>query len=411
MASLHFPSICRFTRLKDRQVSRLKKREKYLAFGTPNFTDQEIESVARVMRSGWIGMGEETIQFEAELSEFLGCAQVITVNSCTSALFLALLVEGIGPGDEVIVPSLTWCATANAALYLGATPVFCDIDPCTLSVTTETVLAKVTEKTKAVVVVHYGGLAIDMDALRKAVPEHISLVEDAAHAFGATYPSLKKVGNSSNTVCFSFYANKNLSTADGGALAVSNTEKANKLRSLRMSGLESNAWSRFTNPSTTFVAGISQLGYKMNFTDLQAAIGRVQLSRFNELASQRSSIALQYAKRLEELGINLPFQYGAFETNHAKHLLVALIERSTCGMPRDELLLELRAHNIGASIHYRPLHIQPLYSQFSRGPLPVTESIGESILTLPISAAMTLDDVDFVSTSLAEILGSRKELT
>jgi dTDP-4-amino-4,6-dideoxygalactose transaminase len=387
----------------------MKARSTYLAFGTPDFTEAEIDAVTRVMRSGWVGMGQETIAFERELSEYIGASEVITVNSCTSALFLALLVEGIGPGDEVIVPSLSWCATANAALYLGATPVFCDVDPQTMCVTPESITAKLSPKIKAVIVVHYGGYAIDVDALRRALPSHVAIIEDAAHALGARYPNRKRVGASGNSVCLSFYANKNLSTADGGAIALSDPHKAERLKSLRMSGMDSNAWSRYTKPSTAFVGGVTELGYKMNFTDLQAAIGRVQLRRLDEMAVTRQQVADHYKKRLNELGVQIPFQTGAFDERHARHLLVAQFDPAKTGLQRDALLLALRAVNIGASIHYRPLHSQPLYAQHGVCALPTTEALAERIMTLPISAKMTLADVDYVAEQLAYLLNQSRE--
>lgn len=381
----------------------MKKRATFLTFGTPDFTDAEIDAVSRVMRSGWVGMGQETIAFEKELSEYIGAPEVVTVNSCTSALFLALLVEGIGPGDEIIVPSLTWCATANAALYLGATPVFSDVDPQSMCVTPETIAAKITPRTKAVIVVHYGGYAIDVDTLRASLPANIAIIEDAAHALGAVHSNGKRVGASGNTVCFSFYANKNLSTADGGAIALFDSDKAEHLRCLRMGGLESNAWSRFTKPSTVFVAGIAELGYKMNFTDLQAAIGRVQLQRLDGMAVIRKKVAENYRKSMTEAGLDISFQSLAFDNHHARHLLVGVFDPKKTGMRRDELLLGLRDSNIGASIHYCPLHRQPLYCKAGLTSLPVTERLSDQIMTLPISARMTLDDVEYVIHHLTKL--------
>lgn len=382
----------------------MKKRETYLAFGIPDFTDVEINAVTRVMRSGWVGMGPETISFELELSEYLCAPEVVTVNSCTSALFLALLVEGIGPGDEVIVPSLTWCTTANAALYLGAMPVFCDVDPQSMCVTPETITAKITPRTKAVIAVHYGGYAVDVDALRSVLPSGVAIIEDAAHALGSVHRNGKRVGASGNTVCFSFYANKNLSTADGGALALFDPEKAEHLRCLRMSGLESSAWSRFIRPATAFVAGVAELGYKMNFTDLQAAIGRVQLKRLGEMAVVRQRVAEGYRQAFEEAGLDITFQSQVFDDRHARHLLVACFDPEEIGMLRDDLLLALRDLNIGASIHYRPLHRQPLYCKDGLVSLPVTERLADQIMTLPISARMSLDDVEYVVHHLAKLI-------
>jgi dTDP-4-amino-4,6-dideoxygalactose transaminase len=391
-------------------VQQMPKRSSYLAFGTPDFTDEEIAAVVDVMRSGWVGMGPQTIAFEDELAAYTGAAEVVTVNSCTSALFLALLVEKVTVGDEVIVPSLTWCATANAAFYLGATPVFCDVDPTTMCATPESVSAKLTERTKAVIVVHYGGYAIDVAAIRKILPPHVALIEDAAHAFGARYPDGGIVGNSGNSVCFSFYANKNLSTADGGAIALSDPDKAEHLRSLRMSGLASHAWSRYIKPLTTTDLGLSALGYKMNLTDLQAAIGRVQLKRFDAMAKARFDLALHYRNRFEEWGLDFVFQTGLFSANHARHLFVPIFDSQKTGMPRDDLLLALRDLNIGASIHYKPLHRQPLYRECAHEHLPITEWLENKIITLPISAKMTLIDVDYVVTQLAYLLRKVKAI-
>jgi dTDP-4-amino-4,6-dideoxygalactose transaminase len=386
----------------------MKKRDTYLAFGTPDFTDAEIDAVARIMRSGWVGMGAETISFEKELAEYIGAPEVVTVNSCTSALFLALLVEGVGPGDEVIVPSLTWCATANAALYLGASPVFCDIHPQTMCVEPETVVAKLSPHTKAVIVVHYGGYAVDVEALRKALPDTVTIIEDAAHALGARYRNGEQVGTSGNSVCFSFYANKNLSTADGGAISLFDADKAEHLRSLRMSGMDSNAWSRYTKPTTTFVSGVKELGYKMNFSDLQASIGRVQLRRFDEMAAVRYKVVARYRERLDDMGFRVSFQSKVFESCHARHLLVGCFNPALTGITRDELLVALRSQNIGASIHYRPLHMQPLYCTGTPETLPVTDKLAEQIMTLPISARMTLDDVDYVVDNLVSLIKKAK---
>ncbi len=379
------------------------KREQYLAFGTPDFTEAEISAVTRVMRSGWVGMGQETFSFERELSEYIGAPEVVTVNSCTSALFLSLLVERVGPGDEVIVPSLTWCATANAALYLGATPVFCDVDPVSMCATPASVAEKITPKTKAVIVVHYGGYAIDVRALRQALPARVAIIEDAAHALGSIYPWGGRVGASGNTVCFSFYANKNLSTAEGGAIALADATKAERLRSLRMSGMDSNAWSRYIKPSAAFATGVTELGYKMNFTDLQAAIGRVQLQRLDEMAVVRREVADRYRLRLDELGAHVSFQGGAFDEGHSRHLLVGNFGKEQTGMERDELLLALRAANIGASIHYRPLHQQAMYALGGPVSLPITEALAERIMTLPISARMNAADVDYVVEQFARL--------
>lgn len=371
-------------------------RQDYLPFGKPNFSDAEVDAVSKVMRSGWIGMGPETVAFEEELSAFMKAPFVVTVNSCTSALFLSLKVVGIRPGDEVIVPSLTWCATANAALYLGATPIFCDIDPETFCMTAESIKAQITSRTKAVIVVHYGGYAVDVKALRKELPESIAIVEDAAHALGSKYPDGTMVGSSGNMTCFSFYANKNLSTGEGGAISLFNNDTADKLKSLRQNAMPADAWKRFSHPHKMLYSILDELGYKMNYTDLQACIGRIQLKRQPEFSKIRADIVDSYMKNLSFLDGKIQFQKNIDSPFHSKHLFPILLECSN--MSRDELVLKLRAVNIGASIHYPPLHRMPLYK--SSGHLDVTERISDRIMTLPISASIMLSDAEYITNTI-----------
>lgn len=371
-------------------------RDTYLPFGKPDFTEEEISAVSRVLRSGWVGMGPETLAFEKELAAFVGAEHVVAVNSCTSALFLSLRALGIGPGDEVIVPSLTWCSTANAALYLGATPVFCDVEPDTMSASPATIAAVLTEKTKAVVHVHYGGLAADMAALRAALPKSVAIVEDAAHALGATYPDGSPVGSSGNLTCFSFYANKNLSTGDGGAVAARDSGLAEKVRLASHQGLQSDAWKRFSHPMAALTPGIAELGYKMNFTDLQACIGRVQLRRQPEFHERRLRLAKYYAERLSRANCGMQFQKEITSPGHARHLFVLRVPTKEMQISRNEFLLELRARNVGASIHYAPLHTLPLYRPLVRGELPNTEQLMNDIMTLPFGASLSDQDAECV---------------
>ena len=384
-----------------------KKRGAFIPFGKPNFSDREIAAVTRVLRSGWVGMGPETLAFEKELADYVGIPHMVTVNSCTSALFLSLLALGVKAGDEVICPSFTWCSTANAALYLGAKPVFCDIDPESFCVTPEYILAKVTPKTTAVIVVHFGGLAVDVKRLRALLPKKISIVEDAAHAFGARYPDGRMVGSSGNLTCFSFYANKNLSTGEGGAVALRDRRMAERLRSLRQHGLSIDAWKRFIHPQTVLRSNqLTDLGYKMNYTDLQASLGRIQLARQVEFQKTRQRIADRYVERLSLLKIPLAFQRDGDHPSHSKHLFILKFPLNGMKLSRNEILLRLRAKNIGACIHYDPLHMMPLYAGGGTPPaLPMTEGVARSIITLPISSSMTVQDADNVVDHLSNILG------
>jgi len=379
------------------------QRETYLPFGRPNFSAAEEEAILRVLRTGWVGMGPETMEFEQELAVCIGAPHVVTVNSCTSALFLSLLVSGIGPGDEVICPSLTWCSTANAALYLGAKPVFCDVDPDTYCATPEMVQAKLSARTRAVMVVHMGGLAVDVDSIRAAVPPHVKIVEDAAHAFGATFASGAQVGTSGNLTCFSFYANKNLSTGEGGAIALFDPDVADRLRCFRLHALPLDAWKRFSNPNSLMLSpALAELGYKMNFTDLQACIGRVQLQRQPEFHATRLAVAQHYAKRLGAMLLPVKMQARILSEGHARHLFMIELPVDKLRSSRDELLLALRGRKIGATIHYAPLHSMPLYG--TQAPLPNCERIYKGILTLPIGASVTVEDADYVMTQFRELI-------
>lgn len=379
-------------------------RPDYLPFGKPNFSDAEIAAVTRVLRSGWVGMGPETIAFEQELSAFLGAPYVLAVSSCTAALFLSLLAGGVGPGDEVICPSLTWCSTANAALYLGARPVFCDIDPETLCVTPETVAEKLSPRTRAVVPVHFGGLAAPVSEIRSILPERVFIVEDAAHALGSRLPGGVRVGASGNASCFSFYANKNLSTGEGGAVALFDEESAGRVRSLRLHAMPADAWKRFSNPKVVPFFEIRNLGYKMNYTDLQACIGRIQLSRQAEFDAIRLAVARRYAEGLEAMPFPVRLQTDVLASGHSRHLFTIQLPEDGTAITRDDLLIALRARQVGASIHYPPLHRMPLYGQAGTS-LPATEAVCRRIMTLPISASMLEADADYVLDQILDLVG------
>lgn len=352
-------------------------------------------------------MGPEVIAFEKELAQNLGAPHVVTVNSCTSALFLALVLNEIGPGDDVLVPSLTWCSTANAAIYVGARPIFCDVDPDTLCVTPATVCARLTPRTKAVIVVHFGGRAADVAAIRRVLPRGVALIEDAAHALGARFPNGRAVGSSGNVTCFSFYSNKNLSTGDGGALALADRNMAERARSLRQSGLAVDAWKRFSEPRKGFLTHtVRELGYKMNYTDLQAAIGRVQLKRNKEFARKRLAIARRYEDRLGRVQPSLGFIHGQTAADHARHLFLVKLPLERMRISREKVFLNLRSRNIGVSLHYHPLHLMPFYRKLCAVSLPKTEEAYRRIMTLPISASMTMADADYVIAHVTDIITS-----
>ena len=375
-----------------------------IPFSPPRIDQKIIDEVVDSLKSGWITTGPKTKRFEKELAAFLAAPFVVTVNSCTSALFLSLLLSGVGPGDEVICPSLTWCSTANAALFLGATPVFCDVDPDTLCATPETVREKLSDRTRAVVVVHFGGFAAPVREIRKVLPDGVAVVEDAAHALGSRFPDGTPVGASGNLTCFSFYANKNLSTGEGGAVALFDESRYDRLRSLRLHAMPVDAWKRFSNPKALLKTELLELGYKMNYTDLQAGLGRVQLARQAEFAASRLGIARRYVDFLSTLKPAGRLQKDILAPGHSRHLFVFRVPAEAWGVSRDDLVLSLRERNVGASIHYAPLHRMPLYRKGAAPPLPVTEAVCERILTLPFGAAIEGADAEYVINQLREVV-------
>jgi dTDP-4-amino-4,6-dideoxygalactose transaminase len=260
-----------------------------------------------------------------------------------------------------------------------------------------------------VVIVHYGGYAIDVRALRAALPARVKIIEDAAHAFGSRYADGTPVGSSGNLTCFSFYANKNLSTGEGGAVALFDGEKAARIASLRQNAQAADAWKRFTHANTVLLPGIRELGYKMNYTDLQAAIGRHQLARQPEFAVRRRAIAQRYAQALRSLPEIERVQAGATDERHARHLFVVSWNLTKLGRSRNDLLLELRGRNVGASVHYLPLHLMPYYRDIDPVELQVTEHLASRIMTLPIGSAMSEADADYVVTHLRDLLATKQE--
>lgn len=375
-----------------------------ILFGKPSYTEEEELALKRVLYSGWTGLGPETEAFEHELAQYLGSKKVITVDSCTSALFLALRISGVGAGDEVLVPSFTWCATANAAIFCGATPVFCDVDPQTFCISISDVVTRITPKTKAVIVVHYGGYPADVFELKKNLPANIAVIEDAAHAFGAIYPNGKKVGNSGNLTCFSFYSNKNLATGEGGAISLNNEELALRIKKLRQNGMPVSSWQQITGIKT----GLPQpeeLGYKMNYIDLHACIGRVQLKRFDQMQKTRAAIVDIYRKALLKHFPDIRIQLHVESAAHAKHLFVILLPHNKPVTSRNQLLMKLRERDIGASVHYMPLHMMEYYkNSFGVTSLPVCEHLFHYVLSLPLSASMSLGQAEYVAQTLTQLI-------
>ncbi len=381
-------------------------RKEFLIFGAPLIAEDEIEEVVAALRSGWNGTGPRAHEFERRFAEYVGARCAVALNSCTAGLHLGLKVLGIGPGDEVITTSLTWCATANVIVHVGAKPVFVDVDRRTGNIAPEHIEAAITEKTRAIMPVHYAGRACDMDAIMDIARRHaLRVVEDAAHAIESTWKD-RKIGSVGDMAAFSFYANKNITTAEGGMATTDDPKLAERVRVLSLHGVSSDAWKRFHSDGPARVEVIEP-GYKYNMTDLQAAMGLRQLEKIDAYHRRREELWRYYDQALADLplGLPAPVEPGC---RHARHLYTVLVDRESAGIGRDELREALKRKNIGTGLHYLALHLQPFYQQLlrmRRGELPNAEFISDRTLSLPLSPRLTDEDARDVVSALHEILG------
>ena len=371
----------------------------------PNYDSKEERAVRDVLRSGWIGLGPKTDEFENKFADYVGAKYAVAVNSATSALHLALVAAGIKKGDEVILPALTFASTAHVVEYTGAKPVFADVDPETLSVTPETIEEKLTKKTKAIIPVHYGGWVCDMDEIAKIAKENgLVVIEDAAHACGSVYKG-KKIGSISPYTCFSFHAVKNLATGDGGMITVKDKRVYEKLRRLRWVGITKDTWKRVEKVVEAGLESsrgygwhyeINELGYKYHMNDINAAIGLVQLEKLDKANRKRQRIAKYYAKKLKGVG-DIVFSKMPKNGESAQHNFVIRTK------DRNKLHIYLRNNYVSTGVHYMPLHLQPYYrKKYPKVSLPVTESVWVKMLTLPVYPKLKRVDQDYIIESVID---------
>ena len=380
-----------------------------IPYSLPDIGEREQEAVRAALASGWVTTGPACKAFEAEFAAYVGSeVQALAVNSATSGLHLALEALGVGPGDEVIAPSMTFTATIEIARYLGADPILADIDPATLNIDPADIARKITPKTKAIVVVHYGGLACDMDPILALARAHnIKVVEDAAHAFPTTYHG-KLVGSlDSDVTVFSFYANKTMTTGEGGMVVCRNPELLERMRIMRLHGISRDAFDRFQSKVPAWHYEIVAPGFKYNMTDVAAAMGRVQLTRIGEFLERREQLALRYNDALGEMSITLPPQPMQGDT-HAWHIYAIRLQGDGTDLsPRARFIEQLAEAGIGTSVHYIPLHRQPYWrDRYALVPkeFPQSDLAYHNLVSLPLYTLMTDAQQDYVITTIRTLL-------
>ena len=362
--------------------------------------EEEIAEAAASLRSGWIGTGPKVQQFETMLAEYVGVDHVRCVSSCTAALFLGMQVLGIGPGDEVIVPSMTFVASANAVEHTGATPVLVDCDARTGLVDLDAVEAAITSRTRAIMPVHLAGRPVDLDRLNAIRDRHgLLVVEDAAHAIGARWRG-RAIGAHGNLTAYSFYVTKNITTIEGGALATPSREVAEAVERLALHGLSVGAWQRFSDVGFKHYE-VVQPGFKYNLTDVQAALGLHQLPRLDGWIEKRAEVWDRYCELLAPLPLELPPPPDP-GTVHARHLFQVLVAPDA-PRSRDEVLDVLTELRIGAGVHYRGVHLHPYYrDRYGIAPeaLPRTLDLSNRTLSLPLGPNVTEADQEDVAAAL-----------
>ena len=381
----------------------------FLPFALPDTGEEEIALVAEAIRSGWVTTGPKAKRFEQEVAAFLGDERLhcMAVNSATAGLHLALEALGVGPGDEVITTTHTFTATAEVARYLGADVVLVDVDPRTLCIDVNQVEAAITARTKAVIPVHYAGLAADMTALMAVARKHgLKVVEDAAHALPTTSAG-RLVGTlDSDFTVFSFYANKTISTGEGGMVVTRDAALAERVRIMRLHGINRDAFDRFRSTTPAWYYEVVAPGFKYNLTDIAAAMGLAQLAKLPRFLERRQYLAARYREQLSSLPLVLAPEPPAGET-HAWHLYVIRLD-ATARLGRDALIQALSDRGIGTSVHYIPLHRQPYWRDrysLSADMFPHSEAAYQRMLSIPLFTAMTDADQDRVITALHELLG------
>jgi dTDP-4-amino-4,6-dideoxygalactose transaminase len=381
-------------------------RDSFLVFGAPLIGEEEIAEVVDSLRSGWVGSGPKVKRFEEDLARYVDVPYCRCVSSCTAALILSLRALGIGEGDEVLVPAMTFVASANAVEHAGARPVLVDSEPGSGLIDFDAAEALITARTRAILPVHFAGRPVDMDRLAALSGHHdLVVLEDAAHAIGAQWRG-RMVGSFGNVTALSFYVTKNITTIEGGAVLTTDPEIAGEVERLALHGLSVGAWARFSDAGFRHYE-VVEPGFKYNMTDVQAALGLHQLSRLDGWIERRAELWERYDELLSELPL-LPPPHPDEHTRHARHLYQILLDPDA-PLSRDQLLDRLTERKIGVGVHYRGVHLHPYYrDRYGLKPsdFPVATDISERTLSLPLSPNVSESDQDDVVAALSELLHS-----
>ena len=378
----------------------------HVPFHKPHITDAEIEAVAGVMRSGWLTMGPKTVEFEESFRARTGAVHAVAVSSATAALHLALVAAGVGEGDEVIVPAMTFAASAEVVLYRGARVVMADIEPDTHLLDAECIAEKIGHRTRAVMPVHYGGMPCDMDPIMDLARRNgLVVIEDAAHSLPAHYRG-KEVGTIGDLTCFSFYATKTLAAGEGGMITTENAEWAERVRSLRLHGIGRDAWKRYSSEGS-WAYDVLETGYKYNMTDIAAAIGIEQLKKLDWMNERRADIASMYDAAFSGNEAFIPYGRRA-DRSSARHLYPLRLNLEALSIDRARFIAELKERGIGASVHFIPLYRFTQYAGmgFRAADYPSCEWVYEREVSLPIYPGMDKAEIDWVIEGVLDVAKS-----
>ncbi|MBZ0165277.1 MAG: DegT/DnrJ/EryC1/StrS aminotransferase family protein [Candidatus Omnitrophica bacterium] len=381
-------------------------RDKMLVFGQPLITEDEIAEVTDSLRKCWLGTGPKVQAFEKDFARYKGTPHAAAVNSCTAALHLACLALDLQPGDEVITSAMTFCATVNAIIHSGATPVLADIDPATRNIDPARIEEKITPRTKAILVIHFAGLPCDMNMIMRIARDRgLFVIEDCAHAIETEYEG-QKVGTFGDFGCFSFYATKNITTGEGGMVISPHEERINRIKIMALHGMSQDAWKRFSDEGYRHYF-VMDRGFKYNMMDLQAAIGLHQLKKITTYWERRRVIWDRYLEAFKNLPLNLPEKPNG-DIRHAYHLFTVLINEQKAGLTRDRFLEEMTRRMIGVGVHYLSIPEHPFYQRtygWDPAAYPHARAYGQQTISLPLSPKLSDDDVQDVVTAVQEILG------